>query len=41
MYIPSHFEETRPIVLRELMSQHPLGALVVVGGGELVVNVWP
>lgn len=41
MYIPSHFEETRPAVLRELMSQHPLGALVVVGGGELIANHMP
>lgn len=41
MYLPSHFKETRPTVLRELMRQHPLGALVVVGGGELLANHMP
>ena len=41
MYIPSHFEEARSSVLRELMSQHPLGALVVLGAGELIANHMP
>ncbi len=28
MYLPAHFEETRPEVLRELMRCHPLGLLI-------------
>ena len=28
MYLPSHFEETRPAVLQALLRQHPLGLLI-------------
>ena len=28
MYLPAHFEETRPAVLHELLRQHPLGLLI-------------
>ncbi len=28
MYLPSHFEETRPALLHALLRQHPLGLLV-------------
>ena len=28
MYLPAHFEETRPAVLQALLQQHPLGLLI-------------
>jgi transcriptional regulator len=31
MYQPSHFEEKRPEVLRQLMLAHPLGVLITLG----------
>jgi len=31
MYLPAHFEETRPAVLHALLRQHPLGLLVTTG----------
>jgi transcriptional regulator len=41
MYIPKHFEETRPEVLHQLIRQHPLGALVVPTARGLEVNHIP
>ena len=41
MYNPSHFEETRPEVLRDLMVTHPLGALVTLGSTGLDANHIP
>jgi transcriptional regulator len=34
MYLPSHFEETRPEPLREIVQAFPLGLLVMSGSGE-------
>jgi transcriptional regulator len=42
MYLPSHFEETRPGVLHELVRTHPLGLLVTQDdGGLLQANTVP
>ncbi|HEY3755584.1 MAG TPA: FMN-binding negative transcriptional regulator [Opitutaceae bacterium] len=41
MYLPSAFEETRPDVLTELISSHPLGALVTLGSTGLTANHIP
>jgi transcriptional regulator len=41
MYLPAHFEETRPEVLRALVAAHPLATWVVQGGGGLLVNHVP
>src|SRR4249920_1157392 len=42
MYLPSHFEETRPERMQELMRAHPLGLLVTQdGAGALVANTIP
>ena len=41
MYIPSHFEETRPDVLHGLMRDHPLGTLVTLGAAGLNANHIP
>src|SRR5262245_7642871 len=41
MYMPAHFEETRPEVLHALLREHPLATWVVQGGGELLVNHIP
>jgi transcriptional regulator len=41
MYNPSHFEETRPEVLRDLIVLHPLGALVTLGSTGLDANHLP
>ncbi|HXH83648.1 MAG TPA: FMN-binding negative transcriptional regulator [Candidatus Tectomicrobia bacterium] len=41
MYLPSHFEETRPAVLHDLVRAHPLGVLVTLGGGGLEANHLP
>ncbi|MFO1397832.1 MAG: FMN-binding negative transcriptional regulator [Burkholderiales bacterium] len=35
MYIPSHFAENDPTALREVVREHPLGALVVAGDDGL------
>ncbi|MFL6674748.1 MAG: FMN-binding negative transcriptional regulator [Massilia sp.] len=35
MYVPSRFEETRPDVMHRLVSEHPLGALVMHGAAGL------
>ncbi len=42
MYLPSHFEETRPEVLHEFVCTHPLGLLITqTGSGELHANPLP
>ena len=41
MYLPSHFEETRVDVMRELVRNHALGALVTSGPGGLTANHVP
>ena len=42
MYLPSHFEEKRPQVLRELIRSHPLGLLITQSrSGELTANSLP
>lgn len=41
MYNPSHFEETRPDVLRGLITAHPLGALVTLTSEGLDANHLP
>jgi transcriptional regulator len=41
MYLPSHFEEKRPEVLRELIAAHPLGTLVTLGSAGLDANHIP
>ena len=41
MYIPQHFREERPEVLRELMAKFPLAALVTAGTGGLEANHLP
>jgi transcriptional regulator len=41
MYLPSQFEETRAEVIRELVRNHPLGALVTSGPEGLTANHIP
>ena len=42
MYLPAHFEETRPEVLHALVHDHPLGLLVTRdAAGELAANSVP
>lgn len=42
MYLPTHFEETRPEFLHELLKTHPLGLLVTQdAAGELAANTMP
>jgi len=41
MYLPSHFEETRAEVLRQLIRSHPLGTLVTFGADGLNANHVP
>ncbi len=41
MYTTTHFDETRPEVLRNLIAQYPLGALVVNGDDGLVADHIP
>ena len=41
MYVPAHFEETRPEVLRRLIHDHPLAALVTLGSDGLNANHIP
>ncbi len=41
MYVPKHFEESRPEVLRALIDAHPLGALVTRGANGLDANHLP
>ncbi len=41
MYLPSHFREDRPEVLRELIAKHPLAALISNGDTGLEANHIP
>ena len=42
MYLPTHFEESRPAVLHGLLRSHPLGLLVTQdGAGALAANSVP
>lgn len=41
MYLPKHFEESRPEVLRELLHAHPLATLVTQGAGGLQADHLP
>jgi transcriptional regulator len=41
MYLPSHFEEKRPELLRELVLTHPFGTLVTLGADGLNANHIP
>ena len=41
MYLPKHFEETRPEVLEALMAAYPLATLVTQGGDGLEANHVP
>jgi len=41
MYVPSHFEETRPEVLHDLIREHSLAALVTLGLEGLNANHIP
>jgi len=41
MYLPAHFEETRPEVLHALLRSHPLATWVVQADGGLQVNHIP
>ncbi|OWT64057.1 FMN-binding negative transcriptional regulator [Candidimonas nitroreducens] len=41
MYLPTHFEESRPQVLHELITRHPFGVLVTHGEGGLDANHMP
>src|SRR5262252_1935656 len=41
MYLPPHFEESRPERLHALIAQHPLGILVTRGAGGLDANHLP
>ncbi|MBI3042223.1 MAG: FMN-binding negative transcriptional regulator [Betaproteobacteria bacterium] len=41
MYLPSHFKEERPEVLRRLIADHPLGALVTLGPDGINGNHFP
>lgn len=41
MYVPHHFEESRPERLHALIAQHPLGMLVTHGASGLDANHLP
>ena len=41
MYVPAHFDESRPEVLHELIRRHPLGVLVTHAAGSLDANHIP
>ncbi len=41
MYLPSHFEETRPEVLQQLLRSQPLGLLVTQGAAGMEANAIP
>jgi transcriptional regulator len=41
MYLPKHFEETRPEVLHELVRTHPLGLLITLASHGLEANPIP
>lgn len=41
MYIQSHFKESRPLVLHDLIRAQPLATFIIVQDGEIVVNHMP
>ena len=41
MYLPAHFEESRPEVLHALVRSHPLGLLITLGPAGLQANPVP
>jgi|SRR5450631_1733378 transcriptional regulator len=41
MYLPAHFEESRPAVLDALMRAHPLATIVTLTGAGMVANQVP
>ena len=41
MYLPAHFEESRPEVLHQALHDHPLGLLVTHGANGLAANPLP
>jgi transcriptional regulator len=41
MYLPRHFEEQRPEVLRQLIEAHPLGELITFGSNGLAADHVP
>ncbi|WP_322051962.1 FMN-binding negative transcriptional regulator [Paraburkholderia bannensis] len=41
MYVPAHFDESRPDVLHALIAQHPFGTLVTHGASGLDANHIP
>ncbi|TCS33064.1 PaiB family negative transcriptional regulator [Paucimonas lemoignei] len=41
MYVPAHFNESRPEVLQDLIKQHPFGMLVTHGASGLDANHIP
>ncbi|MBN3855869.1 FMN-binding negative transcriptional regulator [Paraburkholderia sp. Ac-20340] len=41
MYVPAHFDESRPEVLHALIAQHPFGTLVTHGASGLDANHIP
>jgi transcriptional regulator len=41
MYLPAHFEETRPELMQQLIAAHPLGTLITFGAGGLNANHIP
>ena len=41
MYQPAHFKEERPEVIRSLIAEHPLGALVTLTSGGIEGNHMP
>jgi transcriptional regulator len=41
MYVPAHFEENRPEVLHQLISDQPFGTLVTTGPNGLDANHLP
>jgi len=41
MHIQAHFEESRPVVLHELIKAQPLATFIVVQDGEIIVNHIP
>jgi transcriptional regulator len=41
MYLPSHFHETDPDVIRQIVTSHPLGVLITHANGELDANHLP
>ncbi|MBM4418483.1 MAG: FMN-binding negative transcriptional regulator [Chloroflexi bacterium] len=41
MYLPAHFREERPDVLRTLIQRHPLGTIITFGASGLSANLVP